>query len=146
MGKDTTRRLLACATSAVLSLVLAGPASAADGDLDVAFGTGGLTFVDVLAGDEDDALAVALDRSGRTVLAGGNRTDGRRRFQLARLDAAGGLDTSFGTGGRVVTQLGHGGPARAVGVQADGTIGAPGAAGNLSHEDPHLALARYDED
>ena len=144
MRTDTARRLLAGASTALLSLTLAGPASAAVGELDPLFGTGGATFVDFDAAGEDNAFAVALDPQGRTVVAGGNRTTGSFQFQLARLGTDGALDGGFGTGGRVTTPMGDaGGTVRALATLADGSVIAAGDASDDANPEPYFALAKY---
>jgi uncharacterized delta-60 repeat protein len=55
-------------------------------------------------------------------------------FALARYNLDGFLDTTFGTGGRVVTQVGAGGYARAMVIQKNGKIVVTG---------DNFVLARY---
>jgi uncharacterized delta-60 repeat protein len=70
-----------------------------------------------------DAQAVAIDASGRIVTAGQlSNTIGVFRF-----DAAGRLDTSFGSGGHVSTLVGTFARATAVAVQPDGRMVVAGA-------------------
>ncbi|HEX4612357.1 MAG TPA: hypothetical protein VH092_29450, partial [Urbifossiella sp.] len=65
------------------------------GELDPTFGTGGVATVP--AGIADFGLPqAAVDPTGRTVVAGVSTAGG---FAVARLTAAGALDTSFGSGG-----------------------------------------------
>src|SRR5262249_796718 len=70
------------------------------------------------------------------------------RFALARYDLDGSLDTTFGDGGKVITQLNAGngsGAARSVAIQTDGKIVTGGTAyvGPLQ-SDHEFALARHD--
>ena len=111
----------------------------ASGALDTAFGTGGLVTTN-FAG-RDGATDVAVQPDGRIVVAGWG-TDGND-FALARYDASGALDLSFGDSGRVVTDFaGSSDEALAMTLQPDGRIVAGGyafsASGSLD-----FALARY---
>ena len=54
-------------------------------------------------GGWDKCFAVALQPDGKLLLAG----ESGGNFALARLTPAGALDTTFGAGGRVVTNLGY---------------------------------------
>jgi uncharacterized delta-60 repeat protein len=69
----------------------------ADGALDSTFGTGGLVTTDF--GGFDQANAVALQPDGKIVVAGPLQG----AIGVARYEADGSLDSSFGTGGKVVT-------------------------------------------
>jgi len=92
----------------------AAPASLHAGDLDPTFGTGGKVVTDF--GGSEFANAVAIQTDGRIVVAGQTATD----LALARYKPDGGLDPSFGTGGKVTT----GGQdfADAVAIQPNGKI------------------------
>jgi uncharacterized delta-60 repeat protein len=80
----------------------------ADGDLDLSFGTQGKTTTDFF-GARDGAFAVAVQPDGKIVVVGdtilgvGGLTD----FAVARYDASGVLDTTFGAAGtgRVNTDI-----------------------------------------
>ena len=107
-------------------IVLAGTAGpdmavvrlASDGTLDFGFGTGGAVVVDA-GGVADAANAVRVQPDGAIVVAGGNDTD----LVVLRLQAGNGtFDSSFGTGGRVVLNLGPATVANAAAVQPDGGI------------------------
>lgn len=79
----------------------------ADGSLDAGFGTGGLVTID-FAGDTDRAWALVVQDDDRIVLGGeanlGSSASGVD-FALARLNANGTLDASFGTAGKVTTAI-----------------------------------------
>jgi uncharacterized delta-60 repeat protein len=73
-----------------------------DGDLDPAFGTGGVALVDFPGAAPEQAMAVGLQSDGKIVLGGYALQGGSTsHLALARLDTDGTLDTTFGTGGRV---------------------------------------------
>src|SRR6266702_1236709 len=126
-----------------------------DGSLDPSFGTNGKVATD-FHGSTDVARAVALQPDGRIVVAGyALRLDGPAfDFALARYNADGSLDASFGVGGKVATDFaGAGGSeqAHALALQPDGKIVAAGwtsSAGASTHELTFLdfAMARYNPD
>jgi uncharacterized delta-60 repeat protein len=112
----------------------------ADGRLDSSFGRGGKVITDV-AGDDDIPSAVAVQPDGRIVVAGfaagaqGN-DDFDEDFALTRYTPDGGLDPTFGSSGKVMTDTGGGKDgASAVALQADGKIVAAGS--------PRFTLVRY---
>jgi uncharacterized delta-60 repeat protein len=116
-----------------------------DGSLDTTFGTGGKVTTD-FGGTVAAASAMAIQTDGKIVAVGfaGNSSGGD--FVVARYNADGSLDPTFGIGGKVTTDyFGDFDQALAVAIQADGKITAAGAAfggGATSH----YALARYISD
>lgn len=96
----------------------------ADGSLDPGFGTGGLVTTDF--GGDDFARALVLQDDGKLVAAGGS-FDGSD-FALARYEADGSLDPTFGTGGLVTTDFGGDDEAFALVLQEDGRLVAAGDA------------------
>jgi len=114
----------------------------ADGSLDTTFGTGGKVITDFGTSD-DHARAVKIQSDGKIVVAGSSNNNGfNTDFALARYNADGSLDTTFGTGGKVTTAMGTANDvAYAVTIQADGKIIAAGYAstGGIAA----FALARY---
>ncbi|MBI4339383.1 MAG: hypothetical protein HY680_05470 [Chloroflexi bacterium] len=118
----------------------------ANGSLDTTFGTGGKVMTD-FGFSNDSAHSVAIS-DGRLLVAGtSNRTvslfRGDPSFALSRYNANGSLDTSFGTGGKVVTDFGGAEAGIAVGVQRDGRIVVTGYS-DASNTSQDFALARYD--
>ncbi len=77
----------------------------ADGSLDASFGTGGKVLT-ALGNATDRIYAIKLQADGK-ILAGGETAAGAtgQDFALVRYNADGSLDTSFGTGGTVVTAI-----------------------------------------
>jgi uncharacterized delta-60 repeat protein len=115
----------------VLVLLLAAPAPAAPGDLDLTFSDDGRQLTDF--GGDEGATSVALQADGRIVAAGGRDGD----FALARYLPNGVLDPGFGT---ITTDFGASESAWAVAVQVDGRIVVAGST------DFDVALARYEPD
>jgi uncharacterized delta-60 repeat protein len=79
----------------------------ADGSLDAGFGSGGKVVTD-FSGNTDRAWALLVQQDGKILAAGetnsGSATSGVD-FALARYKADGTLDTTFGSGGKVVTPV-----------------------------------------
>ena len=90
-----------------------------DGRLDRGFGSGGTVVTRLRGGGTS---AVAIQRDGRIVAIGGA---GKivSSFGLARYTGDGRLDSSFGSGGKVISDFpGHSDVADAVAIQGDGRI------------------------
>lgn len=95
-----------------------------DGSLDPAFGTGGKATAD-FSGSGSGASAVAVVPGGLIIAAGIVVAPDATRinFALARFQANGSLDNSFGTGGKVVTDFSAKDDiATAMALQKDGRI------------------------
>src|SRR5262245_12063781 len=136
MRRHTRSRLaLAALACAFVAAALPGAAVAGPGALDPTFGSGGLVTTDF--GGSDSAQAVAIQSDGKIVAAGSSGGD----FALARYNADGSLDASFGGGGKVTTDFGGFDAASALAVQPDGRIVAAGRGGTGD-----MALARYNAD
>ena len=112
----------------------------ADGRLDRSFGRGGT--VATRFGKGSAAKALVLQPDGKLVAAGFSGPAGSRRFALARYDASGRLDPSFGSGGTVTTAIGRDAVAYAAVLQPDGKLVAAGFSG--LGKSRRFALARYD--
>ena len=91
-----------------------------DGALDQTFGSAGKLSTDFGSGRPAYAYALALQPDGRLLAAGTTWISGNYYLALARYQTNGALDTSFGSGGKVIVQVGH--QARALAVQSDGKI------------------------
>jgi uncharacterized delta-60 repeat protein len=112
-----------------------------DGTLDPTFGVGGRVTT-AFAGGDAGAHALVKQADGKLVAAGFLNTGTTVDFALARYRPNGDLDPSFGTAGRVVTDLGAVDEARALVVQ-DGRLVAAGFTFTGEFESGNFALARY---
>lgn len=111
----------------------------ANGTHDQSFGNGGIAMFGV-GGAQDNAWGSALQPDGKILLTGPAKSGGNYEFGMARLNADGTLDNSFGNGGKVVTPLTGGDDfSWSVALQADGRILLGGRSST-----PAFALARYD--
>ena len=109
------------------------------GTLDGAFGEGGAAKADFEG--QDIAAAVARQPDGKLLVAG--TTTAGYDFAVARFDASGVLDASFGSGGK--TTIGFDDLAIATGavLQPDGKLVVAGATVvDVTATDPHVAVAR----
>lgn len=101
---NSTRRAILLLTAMLMTLP-AQQALARAGDLDPSFGIGGVVTTDF--GYEEIAEQLVVQPDGGIVAVGfqsrGNAVD----FALSRYTAAGTLDASFGTGGRVLAGMGR---------------------------------------
>jgi len=125
-GRDVPRRAVPAGGGRVLVGGSAGGDFALamvrrDGSLDPAFGDGGTVVTDVTSGS-DQVLDLRRLPNGSILAAG---TAGGQ-FAVARYDATGALDQTFGTGGTVVTTDGFPGTAYTVRLQPDGKLLAAG--------------------
>ncbi len=124
---------------------------AANGSLDTSFGTGGEVLTSFGTGSLTTGSGVTVQADGKILAAasvGGEVVGG---FGLARFTSKGALDTGFGTGGKVITNI----PmpafmtATSEAIQSDGKIVVAGAAsvmgvGNLPISE--IVLTRFSKD
>ena len=108
---------------------------AVDEDLDTTFGISGTVTTDFDSGSSDEGNGVAIQTDGKIVMAGTSNND----FALVRYTISGTLDTSFGAGGKVTTDIDDGSSdeGNGVAIQTDGKIVVAGRSGSL------FALVRY---
>jgi uncharacterized delta-60 repeat protein len=111
-----------------------------NGNLDPTFGSNGESLTDF--GADADGYALALEPDGKIVVTGrifGN-FNGYFNWIIARFNSNGSLDTTFGSGGRTITDFGSFDAATAVAIQTDGKIVVAGEA------DSNFGIARYNPD
>ena len=117
----------------------------ANGTIDTSFGVGGHVITDF--GFRDGINGVALQADGKIVAVGqtGFSSDG---WAVARYNANGSLDNTFGGGGKVVTDMQPGSDvAFDVAIQPDGKIVAVGLSGpSGSSSTTRFAVVRYNTD
>ncbi len=112
-----------------------------DGSLDTNYQTTGKVTTPI-RNSTDEAYSIALQPDGKSVVAGSSRNSANLDFALARYDAFGKLDPSFGSGGRVITPIGSGDDiARQVIVRGDGKLIAVGRSRVGSNW--NIAIAQY---
>jgi uncharacterized delta-60 repeat protein len=130
----------------VLVILLCSNSIFAAPTLDPNFGTGGKVSFHFFPTSSDFSYASALQADGKIVIVGTTynnaNTSSRFDFAVARLNADGSLDNTFGSGGRVNTELSffRDDSAVAVVLQPDGKIVVGGPTYNF------MGLARYNSD
>ncbi len=116
-----------------------------DGRLDVSFGTGGKVTTDF--GSSEGASALVLQLDGKLVAAGTSCQVDLCDFALARYLPDGNLDPTFGTGGKVTTDLNVRDHVNALVLQPDGKLVAAGTSADPFNTEIwppfDFALARY---
>jgi uncharacterized delta-60 repeat protein len=138
----------------VSACVGASPAWAAPGDLDPAFGSGGITFSEFGVRSPQTSVAedVAVDGAGQIYAAGIAIDVGATKVFVARYTPSGLLDQSFGNGGVRIQQLGLGSspdtaecfPARVrIALAPDGGVLLATCATDAMHHD-EVAVMRLD--
>jgi uncharacterized delta-60 repeat protein len=149
--RRSLRRGFAIGPVVIMLLVAWNPqmAKAADGGLDPTFGQQGRVKTDFHQSN-DLAYGMALQPDGKMVVAGisfiGISAAGGD-FAVARYNADGTLDSSFGIGGKVTTDFGLTDQASSVVVQPDGKIiVAGGTYPSFPAGGGQFALARYNSD
>jgi uncharacterized delta-60 repeat protein len=113
----------------------------AAGDLDTSFGTSGKVTTQI-GSSRSEALAIAVQTDAKFVAAGYSSNGANIDFALARYNSDGSLDTAFGSGGKVVTDIGNTDNASfALAIQQDGKLVAAGSSFNGVNDD--FAVVRY---
>jgi len=111
-----------------------------NGTLDPSFGNGGLVATDFAGATDDIAYAMTMQRDDKLVVVGRTGEYPAFDFGLIRYNSDGQLDQTFGTGGKVTTNLSSSDYAFAVAVQ-NGKIVLTGLSFNGANND--LTVARY---
>jgi uncharacterized delta-60 repeat protein len=114
-----------------------------NGSLDTTFGVGGKVTT-LFSGNDDFGQDVAVQPDGRVVVAGRANSNANTQFAVVRYLPDGSLDAGFGTGGRVLTDLGSAFDiARRLVLQPDGKILVAGSVLFGANDFGHFALVRY---
>lgn len=117
----------------------------AAGNLDPSFGVGGKVTTELF--DDERAVDVAFQTDGKTVVMGGAILNGNVGTALARYNTDGGLDSSFGAGGKVLLDFREGSMnSYAVTVEADNKIVIAGQVTANTPLAPGFALRRFNSD
>lgn len=116
-----------------------------DGSLDISFGTGGIVISD-LTGNDDEGWSIAIQPDGKILVAGFSQNDFDDDFALARFNESGSLDNTFGTGGKVILDLGgEEDEGWSVALQPDGKILVAGDT-YIEGFESDFALIRFNSD
>jgi uncharacterized delta-60 repeat protein len=107
------------------------------GNVDAGYGTAGAVNANI-SGEMDCLTALAVQADGKAIAVGYSVGVSTSKVLLARFTAAGALDPTFGSGGKVVQDITVGAGAQDVAIQADGKIVVVGDAGDID-----ALVARY---
>jgi uncharacterized delta-60 repeat protein len=119
-----------------------------NGSLDTSFDTDGVLAIPTVVGISDYFTSIATQTDGKIIIAGYEYNAGAQDFVILRFLTNGALDTSFGTGGKVKTDLGSNSElVYAIKIQADGKIVLAGGISNQTSPNPPtsagFAMVRY---
>lgn len=118
-----------------------------NGILDTSFGNGGKVTLDFPTDHDDAANAVAIQSDGKIVVAGESVYTFllNVRFAIARYTTNGSLDSTFGVGGKIITDFGQASwdGIRDLAIQTDGKLVAVGSTYSDS-TGGDFAIVRYD--
>ncbi len=111
-----------------------------NGELDQSFGSGGIVTTD-FGGSDDRATSVKVLIDGSVLLCGYAGSN----FALARYSSFGVLDTTFGTGGMLILDLGASDQAKKMAIQDDLKIVVAGytQGGPIFNQFSNFAIIRY---
>lgn len=115
----------------------------ADGGIDSAFGTNGITQISVTSGANDIATSVALQPDGKIVVAGTTVVSATSRVAVARFNANGTLDNTFAGGAGFVVSAVASSSANDVLMLPDGDILVAGTVADIATD---MELFRYNSD
>ena len=123
---------------------LSNVANAQDGTLDVSFGSSGI----VQTVSTHEAFDMIIQPDNKIVVVGSiNMGSGNYDIAVARYNADGNLDNSFGTTGIVNVDFnGKNDDASSVALQSDGKIVVVGRAQNFSNNNSDIAVIRLNSD
>ncbi len=114
-----------------------------DGSVDSSFGNNGIRITD-FGSIEEHAYDMAIDEGDRIVVVGSTRTATGLDFAVARYTTDGSLDSAFGNGGKLTTDLGASDIAKCVIIDAGAKIIVAGSTGGSLDRDS--VVVRYNPD
>lgn len=115
--------------------------------LDATFGNGGKVITPI--NDTSAANDIAIQPDGKIIIGGNTTLAGANYSTLVRYNDDGSLDNTFGSGGKIVTQLKDRSLIASIAIQPDGKIVAGGTAHNYSTDlflDSSYAIVRFKMD
>ena len=145
ISMQRTRALSMAAILVTVSMLAPARVRAAGGALDSSFGTGGIVLTEFSQASAY-AFAIRVQPDGKVIVAGQSGVYPVFHAALARYNADGTPDPTFGTGGKVTVPLDPDGEGlSAIALQPDGKIV---AAGSVIHDNWPLAVvvARFNAD
>ncbi|MBE2283556.1 MAG: hypothetical protein IAE77_08840 [Prosthecobacter sp.] len=118
-----------------------------DGTLDTTFGSGTGKVSTPVGSGNDRGISVAMQADGKILVSGHAGTTTNEDTILLRYDADGGLDSTFGSGGKLTFSLGTSNDrGTSVLVQSDQKILVGGYANDGTNLNNHFSLMRFNGD
>ncbi len=110
-----------------------------DGNLDTSFGVDGKVITPVESRSEANSVVIQSD--GKILLGGSSKY----YLNLVRYNSDGTLDTTFGTGGKVITDVNgyYSEKCKSVAIQSDGKILLGGYGQHNNNDNPYFIIVRY---
>ena len=121
----------------------------ANGTLDTSFDSDGILILPVSPTSVDEARSVVIQPDGKIVVAGYayNDVNTAADFYVLRLNSNGSFDTTFGIGGKVLTDFnGKNDYGYSVVIQPDGKIVVGGSVGDTTGNRLRFGVVRYNPD
>jgi uncharacterized delta-60 repeat protein len=142
-NEQKTNSTLGIIAAVLVSYALgARPGAAQEGALDTSFGNGGSVMTTFAGVAQTGVADMAQQADGKLVAAGSEYTGTRYGFALARYTSTGALDATFGTGGKVITNVTAGNDfVTGIALQQDGKILAAGYSSTSTYN--VFCAARY---
>ena len=109
-----------------------------DGSLDTTFSTDGIVTTPI-GGSNDRGMVAVLQENGKIVVLGDFDAGGQDKIFLVRYNPDGSLDNSFGSGGKVITQIDGYDRGNAIAIQPDGKIVVSGLTNITTSLDTYIA-------
>lgn len=117
----------------------------ANGQFDTTFGSYGYIATGVSSSANDYGTSLVVQADGKIIVAGYSDDVGvGANIFLVRYTSEGRLDTTFGDGGKVITDLGDNEYAQSIALQADGKLVVVGTSGSYGNGD--FLVVRYNAD
>jgi len=116
-----------------------------DGTLDNSFGSPNGYIIQPIGSSDDYGQSLAIQPNGKILLGGRCSNGSNFDFCIARFNPNGTLDTTFGTGGKVIQDIGSSDDnGQSLAIQPDGKILLGGICSNGSNDD--FCIARFNSD
>jgi uncharacterized delta-60 repeat protein len=115
---DSSDESITAITLGAGGTIIAAGSEALSGGVLVVYNSSGVPLTGFVATGTDGASAVDTDSAGNILVSGPVGTD----FGLSRFSPSGSIDTSFGSGGTVITSMGAIAAPTAVAVQSDDKV------------------------
>lgn len=112
--------------------------------VDITFGNGGKVVTAI--NDSSTANDITIQPDGKIIIGGSTTVSNKAYFTLVRYNMDGSLDNTFGSNGKVITELGDRSKIFSIALQEDGKIIAGGASTDTSTHHVPFTVVRHNYD